>query len=81
MKRDTNNNVSNNVSDGIELSAVTNVSNLPLALTVLEAGQVLRVGRSVTYELVRSGQLRSVRIGRSIRIPRDALVEYLQLAS
>lgn len=42
MKRDTN----NNVSDGIELSAVTNISNLPLALTVLEAGQVLRVGRS-----------------------------------
>lgn len=77
MKRDTN----NNVSDGIKLSAVTNISNLPLALTVLEAGQVLRVGRSVTYELVRSGQLRSVRIGRSIRIPRDALVEYLQLAS
>lgn len=77
MKRDTN----NNVSDGIELSAVTNISNLPLALTVLEAGQVLRVGRSVTYELVHSGQLRSVRIGRSIRIPRDALVEYLQLAS
>ena len=77
MKRGTN----NNVSDGIELSAVTNISNLPLALTVLEAGQVLRVGRSVTYELVRSGQLRSVRIGRSIRIPRNALVEYLQLAS
>lgn len=62
-------------------STITNFDNLPLALTVLEAGQVLRVGRSVTYELVRSGQLRSVRIGRSIRIPRDALVEYLQLAS
>ena len=62
-------------------STVTNFNELPLALTVLEAGQVLRVGRSVTYELVRSGQLRSVRIGRSIRIPRDALVEYLQLAS
>ena len=62
-------------------STITNFNNLPLALTVLEAGQVLRVGRSVIYELVRSGQLRSVRIGRSIRIPRDALVEYLQLAS
>ena len=62
-------------------STITNFDNLPLARTVLEAGQVLRVGRSVTYELVRSGQLRSVRIGRSIRIPRDALVEYLQLAS
>ena len=42
-------------------STVTNFNELPLALTVLEAGQVLRVGRNVAYELVRSGQLRSVR--------------------
>lgn len=71
----------NHNDNSANYSAITNFDNLPLALTVREAGQVLRVGRSVTYELVRSGQLRSVRIGRSIRIPRDALVEYLQLAS
>ena len=71
----------NHNDNSANYSTITNVDNLPLALTVREAGQVLRVGRSVTYELVRSGQLRSVRIGRSIRIPRDALVEYLQLAS
>ena len=71
----------NHNDNSANYSAITNFDTLPLALTVLEAGQVLRVGRSVTYELVRSGQLRSVRIGRSIRIPRDALVEYLQLAS
>ena len=71
----------NHNDNSANYSAITNFDNLPLALTVLEAGQVLRVGRSVTYELVRSGQLRSVRIGRSIRIPRNALVEYLQLAS
>ncbi len=71
----------NHNDNSTSYSTITNFDNLPLALTVLEAGQVLRVGRSVTYELVRSGQLRSVRIGRSIRIPRDALVEYLQLAS
>lgn len=71
----------NHNDNNTNYSTITNFNNLPLALTVLEAGQVLRVGRSVTYELVRSGQLRSVRIGRSIRIPRDALVEYLQLAS
>ena len=71
----------NHNDNSANYSAITSFDNLPLALTVLEAGQVLRVGRSVTYELVRSGQLRSVRIGRSIRIPRDALVEYLQLAS
>ena len=71
----------NHNDNSANYSAITNFDNLPLALTVREAGQVLRVGRSVTYELVRSGQLRSVRIGRSIRIPRNALVEYLQLAS
>ncbi len=71
----------NHNDNNTNYSTITNFNNLPLALTVLEAGQVLRVGRSVTYELVRSGQLRSVRIGRNIRIPRDALVEYLQLAS
>ena len=71
----------NHNDNSANYSTSTNCDNLPLALTVLEAGQVLRVGRSVTYELVRSGQLRSVRIGRSIPIPRDALVEYLQLAS
>lgn len=71
----------NHNDNSANYSTITSFDNLPLALTVLEAGQVLRVGRSVTYELVRSGQLRSVRIGRSIRIPRDALVEYLQLAS
>ena len=71
----------NHKDNSTNYSVITNFDNLPLALTVLEAGQVLRVGRSVTYELIHSGQLRSVRIGRSIRIPRDALVEYLQLAS
>ena len=71
----------NHNDNSANYSTITNFDNLPLAMTVLEAGQVLRVGRSVTYELVRSGQLRSVRIGRSIRIPRDALVEYPQLAS
>ena len=62
-------------------STVTNFNELPLAQTVTEAGQVLRVGRNVAYELVRSGQLRSVRVRQNIRIPRDALAEYLNLAS
>ena len=50
-------------------------------ITNYSTGQVLRVGRNVAYELVRSGQLRSVRVGKNIRIPRDALAEYLNLAS
>ena len=77
MKRNTN----IKANGAPELSTVTSIYDLPLALTVLEAGQVLRVGRNVAYELVRSGQLRSVRVGKNIRIPRDALAEYLNLAS
>ncbi len=42
-------------------------------LTVEEAAQYLRVGRSACYEAVRLGQIPSIRVGRSIRVPRLAL--------
>ena len=71
----------NNATNTTNYGVITNFNDLPLALTVTEAGHVLRVGRNVAYELVRSGQLRSVRVGKNIRIPRDALAEYLKLAS
>lgn len=51
--------------------------SLPLVLTVTEAGEVLRIGRSKTYELIRCGKLRSIRIGKQIRVPREAIVELL----
>ena len=50
--------------------------DLPLTLTVEEAGQILRVGRNTAYELVRCGKLPSVRVGKQIRIPRQALLDY-----
>ena len=46
-------------------------------MTVSEAAAVLRVGRNATYELIRSGQLRHYKVGRSIRIPRDAVSEFI----
>ena len=52
-------------------------TNLPLILTVEQLAEVLRVGRNTAYDLVRSGQIRSVRVGRQIRIPRDALIDFL----
>ena len=51
--------------------------DLLLTLTVEEAGQILRVGRNTAYELVRCGKLPSVRVGKQIRIPRQALLDYL----
>jgi excisionase family DNA binding protein len=40
-----------------------------------EAARVLNLGLTKTYELVNSGKLRSVHVGRSIRIPADALTQ------
>jgi len=45
----------------------------PMLLTVKDLEAELQLGRTRTYELVRSGQLPVVRIGRSVRIPREAL--------
>ena len=38
---------------------------------------ILGIGRNTAYELVRSGQIRSIRIGRQLRIPKEAVQEYL----
>ena len=58
-------------------SVISSINDLPLALTVPEAAAALRIGRGCTYELIRCGKLRSLRIGRKLRVPRDALVEFL----
>lgn len=51
---------------------------LPVTLRVEDSMPILGIGRNTAYELIRSGQIRSIRIGRQIRIPRDALLEFLR---
>ena len=51
--------------------------DLPLTLRMEDLMPILGIGRNTAYELVRSGQIRSVRIGRQIRVPKDALEDYL----
>lgn len=43
-----------------------------------DAGSVLGIGRSKVFELLATGQLASVQIGRSRRIPRTALEAYVE---
>lgn len=50
---------------------------LPLVLRVEDLMQILSIGRNTAYELVRSGKIKSIRIGRSYRITRDSIAEYL----
>ena len=51
--------------------------DLPLTLTVAEASQILRVGRNTAYALARCGKLRRIQVGTHIRIPKQALQDYL----
>ena len=55
-----------------------NLHDLPMTLRVEELMPILGIGRNTAYVLIRSGQIRSIRIGRQIRIPRDALLEFLR---
>ena len=52
--------------------------DLPVTLRVEDLIPILGIGRNTAYELIRSGQIQSIRIGRQIRIPRDALLEFLR---
>lgn len=54
---------------------------LPLVLKVEDLMPILKIGRSTAYTLVRSGQIHSVRVGRSYRIPREAVLNYLRKTS
>ena len=50
---------------------------LPLTLRVEDLMPILGIGRDTAYELVRSKQIYSVKIGRQLRIPKQALIDYL----
>ena len=49
----------------------------PLTLRVEDLMPILGIGRNTAYELVRSKQIYSVKIGRQLRIPKQALIDYL----
>lgn len=55
----------------------TSYDELPLTLRVEDLVPILGIGRNTAYELVRSGQIRSIRIGRQLRVPKDALQTFL----
>jgi len=49
----------------------------PMLLTVRDVEAELQLGRTRTYELIRSGQIPVIRLGRSVRIPREALRRWI----
>ena len=48
-----------------------------LLLRVVEVAELLSIARSKAYAMVQAGELPSVRLGKSIRVPAKALNDYV----
>ena len=55
--------------------------SLPFVMTVPQVAQLLGIGLNSAYALTRSKKIRSIRIGRQFRIPKEALLEFLSYSS
>jgi excisionase family DNA binding protein len=63
---------------GLDPHAYTTTPFIPPALlTVPEAMAALRLSRATVYDLIRSGELGSVKVGRSRRIPAQAVQTFV----
>ncbi|MEI6361607.1 MAG: helix-turn-helix domain-containing protein [Actinomycetes bacterium] len=47
-------------------------------LTVAEVASVMRVSKMTVYRLVHNGEMPAVRVGRSFRVPEQAVHDYLR---
>lgn len=53
-------------------------STTAVLVTVKEAGRMLGVGRTTAYELIASGDLEVVHIGRCARVPVQSVIELVE---
>lgn len=68
------------ISEAEKASSESNdnsVDELPYLATISETARFLRIGKTVTYESVRTGRIPAVRVGGQWRILRPALLEWL----
>jgi excisionase family DNA binding protein len=51
--------------------------HVPAVLTIGDMQKLLRIGRTAAFEILKSGELRSIRFGRSRRVLRVDLERYV----
>ena len=54
------------------------MSEQPVIYTVKEIQNILRVSRQTAYDLCNSGKIKTLRVGSSIRITREAFEDYIK---
>ena len=57
------------------------IDDIPLILTVEDLMPILNIGRSAAYELARSERIKTIRVGRKIRIAKHELLNFMGISS
>ena len=52
-------------------------ANVPVMFDMKTVAKILSVSRSTVYQLLKSGELKAVRVGRVRRVSQNQLVEYI----
>jgi excisionase family DNA binding protein len=65
--------------DGVQMASDRNFADVRF-LTVAEVASMMRVSKMTVYRLVHNGELPAVRVGRSFRVPEQAVQDYLRTA-
>ena len=53
------------------------LENYKDVLVIEDIMDILQIGRNSAYKLINSGEIRALRVGRNIRIPKVFLLDYL----
>ena len=53
-------------------------SNYPDVVSLPDLMKMLNIGRNTAYSLLQSGTLKSIKIGKQYRIPKQFIIEYLE---
>jgi excisionase family DNA binding protein len=66
------------LQDGLNQTASGAFTDEPMLLRATEVARLLRLSRSKVYQMMSDGTLPVVRIDRAIRVPREALIDWVR---
>lgn len=64
--------------ENLQINKIEILKDFDDILTFKELRQVLKIGRNKAYELLQNNIISSIRIGKSYRIPKINVINYLQ---
>lgn len=53
------------------------IKEMPSVLTIEDLARILSISKSTVYRLVTSRQIRTIKVGRTMRITKDSVIRYL----